>query len=102
MACLCTGRLISIWGMGLNGVIKKVRVSSSLIECAACLYDLANETTQLEQLINDLGHMMGKTPKCHPEIAGECGRAASLIGGSCASLARDDFTMELGEINTVM
>jgi hypothetical protein len=54
-----------------NGTTKKIRVSSSLKEVASNLYDFENEKTQLQQLIEDLGHRMDKTPKCHPEIAGE-------------------------------
>lgn len=54
-----------------DGSKKKIIVSSSLRECAEYLYDFANEITQLEQLVMDLGHRMDKSPKYHPEIAGE-------------------------------
>ena len=77
-------------------------VSSSLEECAVCLYDSTNETTQLERLIKALGHLMDKTPKYHPEIDGKGDLAASLIAGSRAALVRGDFTMELRGETTVM
>jgi hypothetical protein len=48
---------------------------------AASLSDFQNEITQLEQLVNDYGHLMDKTPKCHPEIAGE---GIELIWGKSA------------------
>lgn len=54
-----------------DGTTKKIFVSSSLRECAKSLHDFANEITQLEQLVIDLGHRMDKSPKYHPEIAGE-------------------------------
>ena len=33
-------------------------------------HDFLAETTLLEQLIVDLGHVLQKSPKCHPELAG--------------------------------
>ena len=32
--------------------------------------DFLNEKTLLEQLVTDLGHILEKSPKCHPELAG--------------------------------
>jgi len=32
--------------------------------------DFVNEKTLLEQLMEDLGHILEKSPKCHPELAG--------------------------------
>ena len=37
-------------------------------ECA----DFVNEVSMLEQMMVDRGHMLLKSPKCHPELAG-CG-----------------------------
>lgn len=54
-----------------DGTERTVTVSSSLRECARSLVDFQNEVTQLEQLAKDLGHAMDKSPKYHPEIAGE-------------------------------
>ncbi|KAJ1448442.1 hypothetical protein M885DRAFT_574313 [Pelagophyceae sp. CCMP2097] len=33
-------------------------------------HDFINETTLLQQLMQDLGHVLEKSPKCHPELAG--------------------------------
>ena len=54
-----------------DGTERTVTVSSSLRECARSLVDFQNEVTQLEQLAKGLGHAMDKSPKYHPEIAGE-------------------------------
>ena len=54
-----------------NGEKKRIWVSSSLRAIAEGLNDFANEITQLEEPAKQLGHAMGKTPKCHPEMADE-------------------------------
>ena len=45
--------------------------STSLRELMEGQLEFLNETTVLQQLWEDRGHMLDKSPKCHPEVAGE-------------------------------
>lgn len=77
---ICPGKSYSLDGQTVNGVVQhyeavvdgvKVSASSSLKELMESLPDFRNETTLLEQQVLDRGHRLRKSPKCHPELAGE-------------------------------
>ena len=75
------------------------------------LSSFQNEITLLQQLVDDLGHELEKTPKVHPEIAGEGieyawgkskrdfrhsndGEAAHLRANALASLSPVSLTLK--------
>jgi hypothetical protein len=62
-----TGAFMTEKGHKRDGII----VPETSMKCAlsSCI-DFIDEKTLLEQLLEDLGHILEKSPKCHPELAG--------------------------------
>lgn len=55
-------------GVKVNGT---VGLSTSPKKLMASCSDFLNERTLMEELVLERGHEFEKTPKCHPEVAGD-------------------------------
>ena len=55
-------------GVKVNGTVD---LSTSLKKLMASCSDFLNERTLMEELVLERGHEFEKTPKCHPEVAGD-------------------------------
>ena len=55
-------------GVKVNGIVD---LSTSLKKLMASCSDFLNERTLMEELVLERGHEFEKTPKCHPEVAGD-------------------------------
>ena len=55
-------------GVKVNGIVD---LSTSPQKLMASCSDFLNERTLMEELVLERGHEFEKTPKCHPEVAGD-------------------------------
>ena len=65
---LCPGKKYTMKGIIVNGTIDP---TTSLVQIMANCSDFRNERTLMEELVEERGHEFDKSPKCHPELAGD-------------------------------